>query len=337
MVEDGARLLALLTADRRWDPKPRDLFVVVPHLEIQAQPYVGSFRSLVEYTYVTDVSAALLAIALARRELGARSPPEAPAAVVEEARQYERASRYAGVDLLGVGGSNRGLVISGALYDEALGDRRRHGFAPDTALSVGASDVVWGWQDGHPEVVESRTRIFGFRTLRPAFDVLGPLLSHVGFELAIDLDTMRPPRDPEASWIRGELRAGVLVPVLASGDLADHLLVRLGASLMGFAIHEGPDTGGVGIPVGLEARFELGPVIANVDTTATPLIDPTHGDVHVVAAAICRLRVPIYDRLVLPWRGNVGISLEASARAAYSEVPGADGSFARVDAGVRIE
>jgi hypothetical protein len=335
MVEDGARLLALLTALHYFDPRPRnDLFFPLRGKSLGEQPYVAGLRDLVEHQYVTEVSAPLLAIARARKQIDApRSTQPKEAARVEEKLRYEAAYPHTGMDVLGLFGSNRGLVIAGALYDEALGDRRRHGFSADTALMIGASQVVWGWQDGRPSVMESQTRLFAYRTLRPAFDVEGPLLSRLGFEVAMDLETMRS----SARFIRGEVKGGVLVPLFASDDLADHLLVKAGASVLGWLIHDAADAGGLGVPVGLELRTELGPVIGNLDILATPWIDPWIGEVHLTASSTCRVRIPITDALVLPWRGHVGISFEAAARAAYSEVPGAEGIFVRVDAGVRIE
>jgi hypothetical protein len=335
MLEDGARLLALLTAVRFYDPRPRgELFYPVREAELGEQPYVGSMRELVVYEYVTEVSKPLLAIARARKEIGApRDVKREEIAAAEEQLRYQEAYPHTGMDVLSLRGSNRGLVIAAALYDEALGDRRRHGFAADTALTIGASDVVWGWRDGLPSVMESQTRVIGYRTLRPAFDVEGPLLSRLGFEIALDLETMRN----DGHWVRGEVHGGLLVPVFASEDLSNHLLVRVGASVLGWLITDSTDAGGFGLPVGLELRAELGPVIANLDVGATPLIDPWSGEIRLTAASSGRLRIPIYDRLVLPWRGHVGISFEATARVGYSEVPNAEGIFARVDAGLRIE
>jgi hypothetical protein len=326
MVEHGARAFALLTAVRMSDPKPKD--------ELQLRD-PGSLGEVVAYAYVTEVSPTVLAIARARKEVGApKSNVDREAnAIAEEELRYRSASPHTGVDRLSLRGSNRGLVISGAFYDEALGDRRRHGLASDTALTIGASDVVWSWSEGRPRVMESQLRVLGFRTLRQAFDVEGPLLSRIGFELAVDVETMRN----RGEWYRGEARAGVLLPILASDDLSDHLLVRAGVSAQGWLIRDATDAGGIGIPLGLEVRFEMGPVIANLDVGTAPLIDPWVGQIHLLGSAQAGLRIPIYDRLALPWRGHVGISFEASARATYSEIPNAEGLFARVDAGVRIE
>lgn len=354
-IEDAARLYALVAAEQATDPTYRTLpevhralFLPERDKSLGEQRYVGSFRRLVEYPYVTDVSPAVLAAAEARRALveAGHHPSRAPQVRLEE--DYERGNPHTAFDGFALRGAALmdgrraapGLVVSGALYDESLGDRRRHGFS-DVAVTILATDTVWSVEEGRPVVKRSHTRVFGYRTLG-AFDG-GPLLSLFGWEVLADLQTARVKK----TATRGEIRGGLFLPIWSDNGLADHVMLRAGVSAAGYLRPETADLAGVGIPLGVEIRKALAPErslthFVSFEIGASPLIEPwsANAPVYLRAFGLGRLQVMLVDGVPLPWRGAAAISFEATVRAQHSTVPdigGLGGTTLTVDAGLRID
>lgn len=356
-IEDAARLYGLVAAEQATDPTYRTipkihraLFLTEPERPLLEQRYVGSFRRLVEYPYVTSVSEAVLAVAEARHvlaEAGHRSAP-VPPPEVRLKEEYERGNPHTAFDGFALKGaallqdrrSVPGLVVSGALYDERIGDRRRHGF-PDVALTVLATDAVWSVEGSRPVVKRSHTRLFGYRTLA-AFEGW-PLLSRFGWEVLAELETARA----DKTAVRGQIRGGLFLPVWSNHRHADHVMLRAGVSAAGYLLPGARDLAGVGVPLGLEIRKALLPArtmshFVTLEVGAAPLVEPwaEEAQVHLQVFGAGRLQVMLVDNLRLPWRGDAGISFETTVRAEHCTVPdagGLGGTTLRVDAGLRID
>ena len=217
---------------------------------------------LIDYPFVTRVSPALHAVQQARvvaspDRLSVRSPErlreeEISSRRQEEAAAYRTSVPRTGIDELEVGaGLDRSagglLVLAGALHDERLGDQRRFGFPPHTALTVLRTRSAWAGK----RVPAWQARLVGYRSLPPRLAVpgRGPRL---GGEVHADVaGRARMGRSTEA-----RLGGGWLLPVLASPQLADHLILS-GGLLATFDRITRRSIWGIGASAGLEARLSL--------------------------------------------------------------------------------
>jgi hypothetical protein len=151
-------------------------------------------------------------------------------------------------------------VLSGALYDERLGDHRRFGFPSDTAFTVARSDLWLGPPGGvsAPDVVAYEARAFGYRSLRLPLPEAPTRGWPLGWELYVDV------RGSRARALAAELEAGwsFLAPLADRGGLADHALASFGlayASYLPTAAAPARSTPRRSeLPVALEARAALG-------------------------------------------------------------------------------
>jgi hypothetical protein len=288
-IIDRARLLGLLQSEARYDVTRmknvaglRDgLLFVEPALSIDEQPYVGGHADLIHFPVETQVASPLRALQRTRRALfvargfdtsgptDAQRAAEAAAVIQSERGEYEAALSRSGIDQLGVlagvaadGAPGAAVVpiaaLTGALYDERIGDHRRFGFPSDTAMVVGRSEVVVAGADGAPVVRAYDARLFGYRSLRPALSEAGAGKGPFGWEIFLDLAGNRA-RNLAAA---GKVGWGLLVPVLERRDLGDHLLATLGVAYEVYFPGDAPGPigrqHGLAVPIGLEARFGVG-------------------------------------------------------------------------------
>ena len=266
-LADDLRRLALLESEKRADDPAMDrglrkaLFFPEPSRTLGEQRYLSGMAELIDYPFVTRISPALRAVQQAG---AAASPPvRSPDRLRQEevaSRQQEEAAAYrtsvprTGIDELEVGaGLDRSagglLVLAGALHDERLGDQRRFGFPPHTALTVLRTRSAWAGEG----LAAWEARLVGYRSLPPrlAGTGRGP---RWGGEVHADLaGRARMGRSTEA-----RVGGGWLLPVLASPKLADHLILS-GGLLATFDRITRQSVWGIGASAGLEARLSLDP------------------------------------------------------------------------------
>ncbi len=268
-LADDLRRLVLLQAEARHDdpgevPGLREA-VLFPARErtLGEQRFAAGLDTLIDHPYVTAVSPALLGLQRARAELADVSAVS-PLRIfrsddAERAREEAAAHRIAvprtGIDEVEVGagldrsdaGARGVLVLAGAMHDERLGDQRRFGFPAHTALTVARTETALAFDGGGrwPGLAAWNARLLGYRSLRPG---------RAGGELFADLGSRaRVGRTGEA-----RLGGGHLLPLLASEDLAHHLIVASG--LAGTFDRAGGQTLlGLGAYAGLEGRLALDP------------------------------------------------------------------------------
>jgi hypothetical protein len=251
---DQLRRVALLGIAARHDGEAVELAVhdgllfPEPERQLGQQRFAEGLAELIDHPYVTRVSPPLLALQRAERALAARAPLETPDRLRREeaaARGRAEASVYAGsvartgIDELEVGGAiDRDgrplLVLGGALHDEQIGDQRRFGFPPHTALTVGRTRTSLAWERGRPVLADWQARALGYRSLPPRLE-LGRWRPRVGGEVSLDLAGRSAGR-PLALRLGG----GGLIPLAASPRLTRHLL-------LGAGVVSGVDRGG-GLP-----------------------------------------------------------------------------------------
>src|SRR5204862_7584521 len=178
-VIDRARRLALFQSEARFDVARmktvaglRDgLLFVDGDRPIDEQPYLAGRADLIRVPVVTRVSSSLRSLQRTRRALFAArgfdaSAPsdeeraaEAASVIRAESREYDGSLSRSGIDqlaaLAGVtsdgapaGATAPVIALSGAIYDERIGDRRRFGFPSDTAMVVARSEAVFSVADG---------------------------------------------------------------------------------------------------------------------------------------------------------------------------------------------
>jgi hypothetical protein len=244
---DDLRRAALLASALRYDgddmdPGVRDVLLFPARARtLGEQPFAAGLAGLLDHPFVTRVSSPLLALQQAMVALG---PGEGSAGQwrrdevalqVREERAFEaRALPYTGIDQVHVGMAVRpsgagaetapfALVLGGAMHDERIGDQRRFGFPSHTALTVMRSETSLLAGTGRPRFGAWKARVIGYRSLRPALS-LGAITPRPGGELAVDL--VGRPQLGRALDVRAG--GGWVVPLLASADLANHLMVSAG-------------------------------------------------------------------------------------------------------------
>lgn len=207
---------------------------------LEDQPFAAPIRALVAWERVTSLSPALLALQeirlsrpgdRAQQPLAGLATQRALEETERDIRSYDRGWRHTGVDTTRLGwsidSSGRSTVLlGGAVYQERLGDRRRHGFPGHTAFTFLEGDYRFGAIDGRLAIIDARSRLVGYRSLAPELETAGGWGAGLGFEAWLDIGSSLP------RGMGTDTRAGaaMLVPILASTDLSSHLLASLGGS-----------------------------------------------------------------------------------------------------------
>jgi hypothetical protein len=333
-VSEDLRRLALLESELHFDADliagelGDALLFPAPDRALGEQAFAAGLVDLIDYPYVTRVSAPLLVLQQAKVALAqARELRESPEAMrradlaeqhEEEAAAYTSAVPRTGIDELeagaGVDGGGAGaqLVLGGAMHDERIGDQRRFGFAAHTALAVMRTRMAVAWRDGRPRVGTWNARVVEYRSLRPS---LAP--ARVGGELFVDTGD----RPALARGLEVRVGGGGLLPLLASASLADHLLASVGA----VAAFDRPGAGadrrradvwGLGAAAGLEGRLGLSRdhqgawVAARASVRPLWTTDGRAGEL----LAVGELRLPLAERVrLVPGAAGRGLSLRLSA------------------------
>jgi hypothetical protein len=244
---DDLRRAALLASALRYDGDDMDsgvrdalLFPARAHT-LGEQAFAAGLSELLDHPFVTRVAPPLLALQQAMVALGpAEVGPgqwrrdELALQAREEGAFEARALPYTGIDQLQVGMAVRpsgagaetapfALVLGGAMHDERIGDQRRFGFPSHTALTVMRSETSLLAGSGRPRFGAWQARVIGYRSLRPALS-LGAVTPRPGGELAVDVSGR--PQLGRALDVRAG--GGWILPLLASPDLAHHLLLSAG-------------------------------------------------------------------------------------------------------------
>jgi hypothetical protein len=295
-----ARLLALLQSEVAYDvdrmhavPGLR-VAVLFPALDqpLERQLYLDAdpqddARALLAPPVVTRVSAPLLAVQQAQQAVVSARPSLAEgagdddgdddrAAAAALARRYAGALPRSGIDQLtlstaadtalagGLSGGARsrfGLLLTGALYDERLGDDRRFGFPGHTAMVVARTTAFISWAAGrsYPMLAAHDARLLGYRSLLPVLPESDGRTRRLGWELSVDARGNRA--EALATEISGAW--GLLTPLWERDELADHLLAGVGVTYQWRipttdSVH-GDRPQGAGLPLALEFRRRLGP------------------------------------------------------------------------------
>lgn len=257
--------LILQYGDRLQDhPDVREpLFFVDPKRSLEDQDWAQPIRTLVAWQRVTRLTPGLASVQQARRLRKTALGSLVPMTAINEARRSQRASQERtdyerGWPHTGIDGTTIGVVMSpgrwalqfgGAIYDERLGDRRRHGFPGHTAFTFLDSSIRLGVWEGSAKVIESRMRLVGWRSITPALAEQQAPWSRLGWDVFVDLDASLPRRVSSET----RLGAALLVPVAGTRDATSHLLLRAGgdwSATFGARLAHGP-AGAMGV----EARW----------------------------------------------------------------------------------
>jgi hypothetical protein len=328
---DDLRRLALLESEARYDdraidPTLRDaLFFPEPERTLGQQRYAQGLADLIDHPFVTDLSPPLLALQRARAALPpARSPEqirreEEAFRRHEEIRLHESAVARTGIDELELGvGLDQGaarplLLVGGAMHDERLGDQRRFGFPPHTALTVLRTRTALAF-DGfrrRPEVPAWEAQLLGYRSLPPP----GGSGLRLGGEGYVDLGGRA--RLGRSTEVRAG--GGWLLPLLSSARLADHLI--LSAGLLGSLDRlraPSQTVWGVGGSLGLEGRHALDPENQGAWVSARLLVRPLWSTAGAIGELVggADLRLPVRERVRLPLASDASgaLSLRLSAQ-----------------------
>lgn len=274
------RLYGLLESEVRYDiarlkrePALRDA-LFFPELDrpLDEQAYLGAQADLVRPPLSTIVSPSLRSLQAARevvfeaRRLSSDSPSGAEVQVRRSRDEYESSLPRSGIDPMavaaGVIASGAGLApslgLSGALYDERVGDHRRFGFPSDTAFVVARTNAWLGLAGRMPAALAYEARALGYRSLRQPLPEADPASTPLGWEVAADV------RGSRARSLAGEasVRWGALARLLDHDDLADHVLLGVDVAYVGAfpgasaAPTSSPQA--LALPVALETRLGLG-------------------------------------------------------------------------------
>ncbi|MEQ8272645.1 MAG: DUF4105 domain-containing protein [Deltaproteobacteria bacterium] len=316
---DAVRLLGFVASvifdDRtlRLDPDVhRRLLVATRAPKLRDQPYVEAHRSLFVRERVLEVSDALLAAQVARQRLRRTGVASAPGD-----DRYTRAFPHAGVDMFGVGVSDRGLRLAGAVFDERLGDHRRHGFSSRSAFRFIAGDATWYLDGLRPRVARSRFELVRYRKL-PSRPLVGAdVTDEIGFEFSAGTRTRDLGAGSQWSILAG---GGGVAPLFSRDDLAVHVLLTVGADVeYQFARASLPSRWLWTVPVGVEARVPLLPehrlahdLFARV--AAGPSYDVLGRRWHRRTRAALGVSLALFEALALPGARTVGISWVAEVR-----------------------
>jgi hypothetical protein len=187
---------------------------------------------------------------------------------VSAGASYEASLPRSGIDQLGVlfgiagnprpsGARSAGLILSSALYDERLGDHRRFGFPSDTSFVVGRSGVLMTVIDGRLDWSQYQARILGYRSLRIPLPESGASRWPLGWEIYADAE------GDKARALASEIKLGwgVLAPLVARDELADHLVAAFGLAYEGYFPSGSPTAGhpqALALPLSIEGRAGLG-------------------------------------------------------------------------------
>lgn len=284
----------------------RRLLVVTTKGKLRDQPYVGRHRALFVAKRSLEVSEALLAAQVTRQRLRVHAvTPRAP----ED--RYVRAFPHAGVDILSIGATNRGLLLEGAVFDERLGDHRRHGFSSHAAFRFIAGDATWSLDGARPRVARSQFDLVRYRKIQRPPLVGGDTTDGLGFEFFAGSRTQD--LGLGSQW---GVRAGVggIAPVWSADDLAMHVLFTAGIDgEWQFGRDQLPSRGLFTVPLGLEARV---PLLASQsyahDLFARVAVGPAFDFVdlrwHRRLEAASGFTLNLFDAVELPWRRTVAIS-----------------------------
>ena len=279
------RLLALLRSEQRYDvarmrnvPELRQtLLFPAADKPIEEQPYLVGRAALIRASVATDVSVPLRSLQRAKqvlfaaRDLGATDGGGIDGAQAATAlrRDYDEALPASGLDRLEIGAGAAaspatrlapapGLMLSGALFDERLGEHRRFGFPSGTAFTVARSATLLTIEGGRPVVQTYDARLFGYRSLRIPLPESGAGRAALGWELFADVAGSRA----RALASQARVGWGLLAPVAERADLRDHILAGLAVAYeVSFPAERAimknrPHA--VGLPVSVELRAGIG-------------------------------------------------------------------------------
>lgn len=257
--------LLLQYGDRLQDhPDVREpLFFVDPKRSLEDQDWADPVRSLLAWQRITRLTPGVAAVQQARRLRKEALGSLVPMTAINQSHRARRAAQaeadYArGWPHTGIDGTTVGVVasmsgwavqIGGAIYDERLGDRRRHGFPGHTAFTFLDSSLRLGAWEGSMQVVESHLRLVGWRSITPALSEQHSPWSRLGWDVFVDLDASLPRRVSSEA----RLGAALLLPVAGTRDATSHVLLRVGgdwSATVGPRLLHGPAG-----TLGVEARW----------------------------------------------------------------------------------
>ncbi len=228
---------------------------------------------------------------------------------------YHASGPHAGIDNFEIGmilqGDTAGELtpgfsFGGAVFDERIGDQRRHGFPGNASFTFLRSSTIFVRTSRGTVLGEGQSRVAGYRTLRHALDEHEPWTRLVGWEAYGDIARSQA-RDLA---FRHDLGGAVLVPLFARNDYADHVLASVGLRYSGYYRLSDGEAHLAALPVALEARLAL-PSLGTLQhalstrVEAAPLVDRWLGH-GVEWSAQAEGHLPLWNEADFGMRQHVG-------------------------------